>query len=108
MKDILEDINDFINSKFDVGFVHHPYRNDIYDEANACINGKRDNKVIVGEQIAVYKAENFQCYDLIESNYMVLNLRSEKSTGPLTHTFLFPCLTFNLPILIFSRSSYTW
>ena len=76
--DLSQDINDFINSKFDVGFVHHPYRNNIYDEANACINGKRDNKVIVGEQIAVYKAENFQCYDLIESNYMVLNLRSEK------------------------------
>ena len=68
--DIFKYINKYSTGKPLLGIIH-PYRNCIYDEANACINSQKDDKKTIKKQITKYKQEDYPKNNgLIESGVL--------------------------------------
>ena len=76
---LLNDIEHFVDGLLStgkaVGAIPHPQRASIYEEIVACSQRKKDNIEVMQEQIDKYKGESFEHTDLIESNFMVFDLR---------------------------------
>lgn len=72
-------IKEFINSGKAVGTNLHPYRNNIYEEAKACIKNKRDKPGLIKKQCKYYKRQKYAHDDLAETNMMMFDLRDERT-----------------------------
>jgi len=60
-----------------LGFIKHPHRDNIYDEALACIAYKKDSIRLIREQINIYRNDDkFAVHELIESNYFIAKLNA--------------------------------
>lgn len=64
----------FRNSGKPFGALFHPVRQSVHDEAAACLALGLDRPEIIDEQMAAYRAEGFDCDDLIESNFFIAAL----------------------------------
>ena len=71
-------IRQFLSSGKALGAVPHPSRESIYEEIISCTNRGKDEVNVMREQMAKYKRESFSHCDLIESNFMIFNLRHEE------------------------------
>ena len=67
-------IDDFENSTLPVAAVPHPLRTSVYEEALECIKRGKDDPSIIEAQMNRYRAEGFDCTDLVESNFMMFRL----------------------------------
>lgn len=74
--DITDIIADHIASQSAVGAVPHPERRSVYQEAAACLHYAKDDADAIREQVRRYDRLDFDCDDLIESNFMMFDLRS--------------------------------
>ena len=61
-----------------LGAIPHPSRETVYEEVVSCSNRGKDEISVMEEQIEKYRGESFSHSDLIESNFLVFNLRHEK------------------------------
>lgn len=77
--DIYPLINSFKDSRKPVGAIPHPIRKSMYEEAEACIKSQKGDEDLVLEQIKHYRNMGFKKNELIESNFMIFNLRSKMS-----------------------------
>ena len=74
------DVKEFKASNKEVAAIPHPFRTNIYDEANACIINSRDCVKLIKKQINFYQRLGFKHNDLIESNFMMFNLENPKTS----------------------------
>lgn len=77
------DVADFMCSTKEVAAIPHPIRFNVYEEFEACKELSKDREALMAEQIKHYQQLGFKHDDLIESNFMMFNLKSQK-----THNFL--------------------
>ena len=79
---ILGDLDPLIRqvmaSEAALGAIPHPSRESVYEEVVSCSNRGKDEISVMEEQIEKYRSEPFSHSDLIESNFLVFNLRHEK------------------------------
>lgn len=73
------DIKSFLDSGKEIAAIPHPFRNNIYDEAEACIRNSRDSAKLIKKQINYYRKFGFSHNDLIESNFIMFNLKMPKT-----------------------------
>lgn len=80
---LLNDIEHFVDALLSsgqaVGAIPHLLRVSVYEEFIACSKAKKDNIKLMKEQIEKYREESFDHNDLIESRFMVFNLRHGKT-----------------------------
>lgn len=80
---LLEDLNDrvdeFLRSGRPVAGVAHQHRSRLSEEFDACIARGKDDPDVVERQRAAYAAVGFECTDLIETGWMMVNLRDPRS-----------------------------
>lgn len=76
--DVYPLVEDFLASGKAVAAVPHPIRKSVYEEFEACIRQKKDDVKVMQEQLARYKCLGFENDDLIESNFMMFNLRDKR------------------------------
>ena len=77
--DIYYIVEKFLYSEKSIGAVPHPLRESIYEEVTVCENKGKDENDVMKEQIDKYKNKSFLHRDLIESNFMVFDLRNDKT-----------------------------
>ena len=77
--DIYEMIDGFIKSKLPIAAIPDPQRENVYEECDACILNKKDSKEVIDEQRLKYLRLRFSHHDLIESNFMMFDLKKEKT-----------------------------
>ena len=77
--DIYYIVEKFLYSGKSIGAVPHPLRESIYEEVTVCENKGKDENDVMKEQIDKYKNRSFLHRDLIESNFMVFDLRNDKT-----------------------------
>ena len=73
--DIRPLIDSVIASGLPIGTFLHPKRDSVYDEAEACIIWNKDDADTILRQIKGYSEEGFLTDQLVESNFIVYNLR---------------------------------
>lgn len=78
LDDIYPIINEFIASRKPLAAIEHPLRQSVYEEADACIDINKDKADIIREQIDYYEDLGLPGQDLIESNFMVFDLKNKK------------------------------
>lgn len=71
-------IDDLVNSQKAFAAIPHPVRNTVYEEFEACLDKGKDEKQIMTGQLKKYGDENFNGKNLIESNFMIFNLKDER------------------------------
>jgi glycosyltransferase involved in cell wall biosynthesis len=76
--DIFPLIEEFLASGKPVGAIPHPVRKSVYEEVDACIERNKDSADLITAQITRYRARGFDCSDLIETNFMMFDLRDER------------------------------
>lgn len=76
-------IDGFVESNKLIAAVPHPHRMNVYEEANKCIEFAKDEEQTMLKQMEAYRSESFEHKDLIESNFMIFDLRDTK-----VHDFL--------------------
>jgi GT2 family glycosyltransferase len=64
-----------IASGVPVGAIAHPERHSVYQEGAACLRYDKDDPTAIREQLRRYDRLGFDCSDLIESNFLTLDLR---------------------------------
>lgn len=63
-----------------IGFISHPVRTCVYQEARACIELKKDDPAVINEQIDRYRNEGVPPHQgMFETNFFVCSLQHEKS-----------------------------
>jgi GT2 family glycosyltransferase len=72
--DLSDLIARFDQSGLPVGAIPHPLRTSIYEEAAECVKRAKDEVAAIEAQMTAYRAEGFDCSDLIESNLMMFRL----------------------------------
>lgn len=77
-EDIYPLINGVLRSGKSFGAFRHPVRKSVFEEIDACLVAKKDDHDAILEQKEKYIRENFDCDDLIESNFLVYDLRDKK------------------------------
>jgi len=77
--DIAPIIDEFLRSGKPVGAIPHPMRESICEEIEACIRYRRDDPDIMHEQLSHYRSMGFDINILIESNFLIFNLRDERT-----------------------------
>jgi len=75
--DIYPLIKAFLASKKPVAAIPHPYRRTVYEELEACIRLNKDRKEVMQEQISHLKETGFTHDDLVETGFMMFDLRHE-------------------------------
>lgn len=68
----------FERSERPVAAVPHPLRRSVFEEAAECVKRGKDDSAAIEEQMRRYRAEGFDCDDLIESNLMMFRLDHPK------------------------------
>jgi GT2 family glycosyltransferase/glycosyltransferase involved in cell wall biosynthesis len=76
--DIYPMIEGLMESGSAIGVVPHPLRASIEQELKACIRQGKDDPELMRAQVEGYLAEGFKGEDLIESNFMIFDLRAEQ------------------------------
>ncbi|MGP0565579.1 MULTISPECIES: glycosyltransferase [unclassified Nitrospina] len=71
-------IETFLASGRPVAAVPHPLRKTIHEELEACVKLNKDAPEVMEEQIAFYQASGFEHDDLIESNFMMFDLKNHR------------------------------
>ena len=77
--DIYYLVEKFLYSGKSIGAVPHPLRESIYEEVTVCENKGKDENDVMKEQIDKYENKSFLHRDLIESNFLVFDLRNAKT-----------------------------
>ena len=77
VKDIDPLIKSFIASKKPIAAIPHPQRNSVYQEEIEIKKRSKDNPAVVSEQIQYLRSEKLEHNDLIESNFMMFDLRNK-------------------------------
>ena len=77
--DIYYIVERFLYSGKSVGAVPHPLRESIYEEVTVCENKGKDENDVMKEQIDKYEKKSFLHRDLIESNFIIFDLRNNKT-----------------------------
>jgi hypothetical protein len=73
---------DFLIAGNEFCTMRHPDRNNIYDEAQACIRLKKDDEKIIREQMAAYLADGYKGKGLIGSGVIIRkNTAENKAFG---------------------------
>ncbi len=75
--DISSILEEFVASNKPIGAIPHPLRENIYEEAEECIKRSKDEAEIVRSQVEYYRDESFNTQTLIESGFMIFNLKNE-------------------------------
>lgn len=83
-EDITPLIEAVLSSGLPIGTFFHPTRSDVYDEAKACIEQNKDNADTILSQIERYSEEGFLTDQLVESNFVIYNLRHPELRDALT------------------------
>ena len=83
--DISEMIARFEQSGAAVAGIPHPLRRSVYEEAQECIKRGKDDNAAIDAQTARYRAEGFDCNDLIETNLMMFRLDHPQLASFLGH-----------------------
>lgn len=78
--DFSDEIKHFLDSGCPIAAFYHPLRKNVYEEAQKCINLNKDDPKEIDLQIKRYKNQGYNNNDLIESNFMMFNLKHEKLT----------------------------
>jgi GT2 family glycosyltransferase len=76
--DLSELIGRFDQSGLPIAAVPHPLRSSVHAEAKECVKRSKDDSQMIEAQVARYKAEGFDCTDLVESNFMMFRLDHPK------------------------------
>ena len=76
-------IDAFLKSGRALACVPHPYRDSVYEEAQACKAADNDDPRTIDAQMARYRREGFDCGDLIE--ILLFHLSAE---GHIVHAVL--------------------
>lgn len=76
--EIQDIVYDFVKSKKPVGAIPHPYRQSVYEEARECKKQLKDNVDDIEAQVKHYKSVGFDNGDLIESNFMIFDLKNSR------------------------------
>lgn len=71
-------IDKFDQSGAPLGAIPHPLRKSVFDEAAECIKQAKDDPSAIENQIERYRAEGFDCDDLIETNLLMFRLDHPK------------------------------
>ncbi len=71
----------FVRSKKPVGAIRHPLRNSIYEEVEECIKRSKDDTDLILAQAEHYRKLKFDCDDLVESGFMMFDLKSKKTAS---------------------------
>lgn len=82
--DFSSTIQGFINSNRAIGAIPHPQRQDIYQEASACIERSKDDKSTILNQVDKYRQFGYKGDQLIESGLMLFNLKKKETSKLLT------------------------
>ena len=72
-------VEDFLASGLAVGAVPNPVNRSIDEEFERCRRKDKDNPGVMAEQYRKYRNEGFSEDDLSESNFMIVDLRHEKT-----------------------------
>lgn len=83
--DITPLINAVISSNLPIGTFLHPVRDDVYDEAQACLEIGKDKAELILDQMERYSEEGFLSDRLVESNFVVYNLKHPELRPILTN-----------------------
>ena len=73
--DISSMINAFFTSKQPIAVIPHPHRTSVYEEAIECISRGKDDEEIIRAQIETYEKQGFDDDNLIETGFMIFDLR---------------------------------
>ena len=69
------------NLQHNIATFKHPIRNCIYHELNACIRYRKDNEILMRQQIAKYKAENYPAYNGMVETACVIRRNSSDTVA---------------------------
>ena len=75
--DIYPLVERFLSSDKAVAAFPHPLRKSVYEELEACTQQNRGDPAAMQEQLARYRAAGFDHDDLIESNFIMFDLRDD-------------------------------
>ena len=75
--DISPMVENFLRSGHAVGCVLHPARKTIYEEYIICKNRKKDDGDVMQRQIDAYRVEGYDHEDLIETNFLMFDLKNK-------------------------------
>lgn len=82
---LLDDLNDavesFIRSGRPVAGVPHQDRSSVSEEFAACVERAKDDPGVIERQRVAYRSIGFDCSDLIETPWMMFNLRDKRLAG---------------------------
>jgi len=66
-----------------VGAIPHPLRTSVFQEFEACKERNKDDEEILQKQISFYRMKGYASEGLIESNFMMFNLRDDRGRAML-------------------------
>ncbi len=81
LKDIMPLFEEFRRSKKPVAGIRHPLRSSIYEEVEECVKRSKDDTDLILAQAEHYKKLKFDCDDLVESGFMMFDLRNKKTSA---------------------------
>lgn len=76
--DILPMVEAFIQSGKSIAGIPHPLRDSVYEEAEACKSLGKDDVRLIEEQMRTYHAADYKGNYLLETNFMMFNLKDER------------------------------
>jgi len=71
-------VDDFLRSGRPVAGVPHQHRSTVSEEFAACLERAKDDPEVIERQRAAYRSIGFECNDLIETPWMMFDLRDER------------------------------
>lgn len=78
--DLARPLATFMNMDASLGAVQHPFRENIYQEIEACIAYRKDAPAAMVAQVKPYYREGFTHSDLVEANLLFFKLSDQKLT----------------------------
>ena len=79
LKDFYDLVENFLSSGRAVAAVPHPLRKSVYEECGACTSKGKDDPRVVREQEDKYRKEGYVHDDLLESGFMIFDMRNGKT-----------------------------
>ncbi len=77
--DIRKYINKVIKHNYDMGFIKHPLRDCLYDEAEVCKNRNKENHAEINRQVERYRKLNHTAHSgLFETNFFISSHKNQK------------------------------
>jgi len=79
LEDLFPLVEQFAKSALPIAGVPHMERSSLYDEFDACISRQKDDPTVISRQRESYEREGFNSQDLIETGWMMFNLKHPKT-----------------------------